>query len=198
MMIEGIILAAGLSSRAGVFKMALKLQERSLIEHTVDAMMDNCRRIILVGGYRIERLKFLVSSYPEVRVVYNRHYSLGMFSSVQEGVRHLKGDLFFLIPGDCPFVRQSTYRQLLLAAKSGGGPDIWVPVYQGRKGHPVLVKGFLGAEILKEPLNSTLRDFIRRKGYREVEVEDEGILKDIDTAADIKKARSCHENRTET
>jgi molybdenum cofactor cytidylyltransferase len=174
MKIEGIILAAGFSSRAGVFKMALKLQEKSLIEHTIEAMMDNCRRIILVGGHRIERLKSLV------------------FSSVQEGVRHLRGELFFLIPGDCPFVRQGTYRQLLQAAQSGGGPDIWIPVYRGRKGHPVLIKEFLGAEILKEPVNSTLRDFIRRKGYREVEVDDEGILKDIDTAADIKKARSCH------
>jgi molybdenum cofactor cytidylyltransferase len=191
MKIEGIILAAGFSSRAGVFKMALKLQEKSLIQHTVEAMMGSCRRIVLVGGHRIERLKSLVSGYPEVEVVYNRQYRLGMFSSVQEGVRHLKGDLFFLIPGDCPFVRKSTYRQLLLAAQNGGGPDIWIPVYRGRKGHPVLIKEFLGPEILKEPVDFTLRDFIRQKGYREVEVEDEGILKDIDTAADIKEARSC-------
>lgn len=183
MKVEGIILAAGFSSRAGTYKPAWPLDGKPLIHHTIDSMAHSCSRIIVVGGHKIKRLKELTRDYAKVQVVFNENYSSGMFTSVKEGVKHLKGDKFFLIPGDCPLVKKEVYRQLLQARG-----DIVIPEYRDRKGHPVLIKTSLAEEILREPEDSNLRDFIRRKGYETIEVEDSGILIDIDTKEDFEKA----------
>lgn len=184
MKVEGIILAAGLSSRAGTYKPAWLLEGKPLIRHTIDSMAAFCSRIIVVGGHKIERLMELTRDYSKVQVAFNKNYSSGMFSSVKEGIKHLAGEKFFLIPGDCSLVKKEVYHDLLQARG-----DIIIPKFQGRKGHPVLMKTSLTAEILLEPKDSNLRDFIRRKGYETIEVEDRGILIDIDTKEDFEKAR---------
>jgi molybdenum cofactor cytidylyltransferase len=184
MNVEGIILAAGFSSRAGAFKMGLTIAGKPLIHHTIDNMSDFCSRIIVVGGHKIEKLIELIQNYANIQVILNEKYRSGMFSSVKEGVKNLKGDKFFLIPGDCPLVKKEVYRELL---QTRG--DIVIPSFQGRKGHPVLIRSSLTAEILREPENSNLRDFIRRKGYETIAVEDSGILLDIDTQEDYKIAK---------
>ena len=183
MKVEGIVLAAGFSSSAGTYKMAWLLEGKPLIHHTIDSMASFCSRIIVVGGHNIERLMELTRCYVKVQVVFNENYSSGMFTSVKEGIKHLKDDKFFLIPGDCPLVKRETFRQLLHARG-----DIVIPKYRGRKGHPVLMESSLKEEILREPDDSNLRDFIRRKGYETIEVEDRGILVDIDTWEDFEKA----------
>ena len=78
--IEGVILAAGFSSRAGTFKMELPFGEKTLIERAIDGMIDTCSRIIVVGGHKIERIREITKKYPTVQVVFNRHYEKGMFS----------------------------------------------------------------------------------------------------------------------
>ena len=191
MNIEGVILAAGFSGRAGTFKMELPFGEKKLIQRVIEGMMDSCSRVIVVGGHRIERIIRLTRKYPAVQVVFNRHYERGMFSSVQEGVGHLEGDAFFIMPGDHPLVDRSVYQRLIAALKSSGpGYNVFIPVFKGRKGHPVLMRKALAAEIRKEPPLSTLRTVIRRHRYLLVEVDREGILLDVDTLEDYKKASS--------
>jgi molybdenum cofactor cytidylyltransferase len=46
------------------------------------------------------------------------------------------------------------------------------------------------AEILALPGNAVLRDYIQTKGFTPVEVEDEGILLDIDTPQDYQALRA--------
>ena len=183
MNVEGIILAAGLSNRAGAFKMEWLLAGRPLIHHTIDSMADFCSRIIVVGGHKIERLMELTRDYANLRVVLNEHYIRGMFGSVKEGIKYLQGEKFFLIPGDCPLVTKEVYRKLLHTQG-----DIVIPTFQGRKGHPVLIKTFLAEEILREADDSNLGNFIRRKGFETAAVDDRGILLDIDTRQDYERA----------
>lgn len=191
MNIEGVILAAGFSSRTGTFKMELPFGEKKLIHRVIEGMMDSCSRVIVVGGHRIERIIRLTQKYPAVQVVFNQHYERGMFSSVQEGVGHLGGEAFFIMPGDHPLVDRSVYQRLIAALKSSApGYDVFIPVFKGRKGHPVLMKKALAEEIRKEPPLSTLRAVIRRHRSFLVEVDQEGILLDVDTLEDYEKASS--------
>jgi molybdenum cofactor cytidylyltransferase len=193
MNIEGVILAAGFSSRTGTFKMELPFGEKKLIQQVIEEMMDSCSRVIVVGGHKIERVIRLTREYPAVQVVFNRHYERGMFSSVQEGVGHLGGDAFFIMPGDHPLVTREVYHQLIAALKSSApGYDVFIPVFKGRKGHPVLMKKALAEEIREEPPLSTLRTVIRRRRHFLVEVDREGILLDVDTMADYKKLSTRH------
>lgn len=203
MQIEGVILAAGFSSRAGTFKMELLFENKTLIERVIEGMIDTCSRIIVVGGYRIERIIEITKNYPGLQIVFNKNYEKGMFSSVQEGIRHLKGDAFFIMPGDYPFITKNVFQKLKKALKTttaGGtrsqkgskdmGSDIFIPTFKGRKGHPVLIRKKLVDELLKEPVDSTLKTVINRNIYTLTEVDHESILLDVDTIEDYERAKA--------
>lgn len=186
--IEGVILAAGLSSRAGQYKMAWRLGDRTLIEWAVAGMSPVVDRIIVVGGFQVERIRAILEGVPKVEVVVNEGYTSGMFSSIKVGLSHVRAQRVFLLPGDCPLVAETVYSSLLDAAG-----DVAIPVCEGRKGHPVLMSSKLIEIILAEPDSSTLRDVIRRVGYEAVEVADRGILLDVDDPDGYEAVRQAYE-----
>ncbi|MFY9612962.1 MAG: nucleotidyltransferase family protein [Tissierellaceae bacterium] len=182
MKIEAIILAAGHSSRFGSNKLILEIEGLTVIERCLLSMYDYCSRIIVVGGHRIEDLYEPLREYPKVDLIYNKDYHLGMFVSVKCGLRALKGDKFFLTPGDYPMIDKSTFGYMLEVSE-----DIVLPSYRGKNGHPVLLKSHLINEILANESLNSLRDFIKIKGSANLEVADPGILLDIDTLEDYEK-----------
>jgi len=185
---EGVILAAGLSRRTGLFKMALKLGEKTLIQRCIESMMEVCSRIIVVTGYQNRRIDRLIQGYRKVKVVYNANYKKGMFSSVQTGVSDIQSSWFFLTPGDYPLLNRKVYRRLLKARDNTPGKTIFIPVFQGRKGHPILLHRDIIREIMEEPQQSNLRIVIGRLGFEPVEMIDDSILLDIDTLEDYHMA----------
>jgi molybdenum cofactor cytidylyltransferase len=91
-------------------------------------------------------------------------------------------------------VRPETYRTLLDAFRASPG-RIVIPICEDTKtgrttrGHPVVVPAEMLTEIVAAPDDTTLRDLIRREAdmVLEVRVEDAGVLKDVDTLADLKE-----------
>lgn len=184
---DGVILAAGFSSRANSFKMELNHKGKAILHHTIDAMSHCCHRIIVVGGFRIGRIRELTASYPHVQVVLNKDYPSGMFSSVKTGVREVHSQWFFYIPGDYPLVTPDIYLELLNARKVHPETKVLVPVFNERKGHPLLFHGAMKKSILAEPQDSNLRNVIRKEGFTPVNVQSNSILQDIDTPEDYEK-----------
>jgi len=179
-MIQGIILAGGYSSRAETNKMLLTHDDKFLIVHAIDGMQPFVDEIVVVTGHYHQELTRALAHLPKLRIVFNPNYPKGMFTSVQTGVRETKGD-FFILPGDCPFVSQDTYRQLLSGTK-----DLRVPNYHGRNGHPLFLRSILRAELLAESPDSNLKVFRDRHDYEIIKTEDSRILTDIDTQADYR------------
>ena len=179
---DGVLLAAGCSSRAGFFKMEAELAGKPLLLWSLEAMTAVCGRVIVVAGAGAGKVERLVAGRPGVELVVNDKFSSGMLSSVQAGVRRVRAPRFFLLPGDMPLVGAAVYRGLL---KSDA--DIVVPVCGGRRGHPVLISSRLVPAILAEPAASSLGRFIRRRGSEAVDVEDPAILADLDEPRDLKK-----------
>ncbi|MGE5632056.1 MAG: nucleotidyltransferase family protein, partial [Caulobacteraceae bacterium] len=175
MNVEGIILAAGFSKRAGVFKLTLELQGKTVIERCIDSMHAACSRIIVVTGYRQDLLVPYIRKYSNTEMVYNMDYADGMYSSIKAGVKHVSGDCFFMIPGDYPAIKCDTYKRMLCA-----DGDIIIPLYEGRKGHPVLISRRNISGILTNDQCSSLSQYISLKGFTPVETDDPGILMDID------------------
>jgi molybdenum cofactor cytidylyltransferase len=182
MNVEGVVLAAGYSSRAGAFKPELDLGGKTVIERCVDGLAGVCSRIVVVGGYQIEKIRAILKDYPQVEVVYNRDYAAGMFSSVKAGALQVRGERFFITPGDYPLINPAVCQKLLAVDHA-----IVIPAFGGRKGHPVLMAGSLAQELRRAADADNLRDFIRRKGFQILEVEDEGILMDLDTPEDYQR-----------
>ena len=183
--VEGVLLAAGLSTRSGRYKMALPLGDRTVIQRSVENMYEAVGRIWVVVGWQAEQVRALLADYDKVHLVLNKDYRRGMFSSVQVGLAQTRAARVFLQPGDCAFISPEVYRQML----SVDG-EIVIPTYGGRKGHPVLFQGSTVSEILALPDGAILRDYIRTKGFTPLAVEDDGVLLDVDTPEDYQVLRA--------
>jgi len=72
--VDGIILAAGFSSRTAAFKMGLQLGEKKMIQHVIDEMKELCSRVVIVAGYKKERIIQLTKGYDNLMVVFNPNY----------------------------------------------------------------------------------------------------------------------------
>lgn len=177
-MIDGIILAGGYSSRIKKNKMVLLYNELPIICNVIESMKDFCNKIVIVTGHYHDEIVQVVSKYEQVIVIRNINYDLGMFSSVITGVKEINND-FFLTPGDYPLIQKETFRSLLNA--SG---EIRVPIFNNRKGHPILIKKELIDPLLNEPVDSNLKVFRDRYTVNYIETTDEGVLIDVDTMED--------------
>jgi molybdenum cofactor cytidylyltransferase len=184
----GIIPAAGFSSRAGIFKPELPFGKKKLLDRVIEPMTVVCTSVFVVGGHNFSRVKAIADKYPTVRTIFNKNYHKGMFSSVQAGVREilpLQCDAFFIIPGDYPFISVEVYNTLKQAMASATPEnDIFIPVFQGRKGHPVLFRKETAEEIKREPMDSMLKSIAGGNRCMLVDVDNDGILKDVDTMED--------------
>lgn len=178
MSVDGIVLAAGLSSRMGKYKLTLDMGGKTVIERCIESMYDICSNVIVVGGYNYDLLVDILKPYSKVKLILNENYKEGMFSSVKKGLQQVKKDRFFLTPADYPLIKKETYVKILSTNN-----DIVVPIYKNIKGHPVLIKSYIINEILSGKYVS-LREFTCEHGFSSVFIEDEGIILDIDTEKD--------------
>lgn len=182
-MVDTIILAGGMSKRFKSNKLEATFKEKPLIFHTIKTFLEFSENVTLVTGhYNLDYLKDYIRD-NRIRIVHNKDYELGMFSSVQTGVRHTKND-FFLIPGDCPLVSPRTIHKIL--QEKG---DIRVPIYKGRKGHPIFISHTLIETLLMEPIASNLKAFRDRHEVNYIEVDDVHILHDVDRLEDLHKLK---------
>ena len=178
-MTQGIILAAGFSSRAKINKLLLQTNDKSLISHAIEGMFPHVEKIFVVTGYYHDEIFNAIKHYKNVIIVKNDEFERGMFSSILVVIKNVSDD-FFILPGDCPFVNYETYEKLLK-----GNKDIRVPAYLNRKGHPIFLKFRYKDLLLKEPVTSNLKDFRNRHDYEIINTEDKNVLIDIDTMNDF-------------
>ena len=180
---DGVVLAAGYSKRANSYKMELLLGEKTLVQRSVESFYDICDRIIVVGGYKIDKVVAMLSGYSKVKVVFNKYYEKGMFTSVKEGIRHVESQRFYFTPGDYPFIDKK-----LCIDMAKVDSDIVIPTFQGKRGHPILLSSNLIKDILKQPDDSNLKKFINNRAYSLLESSNDNIFIDIDTKEDYMEA----------
>ncbi len=186
MNIAVLILAAGMSSRMGQLKALLLIERETVIERLSSVFHENGVQVFIVTGYRSQDIVQSLKN-REVTFVENPKYELGMFTSVQAGVRTLQPaiDAFFLMPVDMPLVKSETIKSLVNEHKKNPGKIIY-PVFGGTRGHPPLIPNILVPVIIQWSNKGNLRDVLNSYSNLalEVEVNDKGILIDIDTQND--------------
>lgn len=123
-------------------------------------------------------------------VVLNPDPSTGPVSSLQAGIRSLSVEAPGLLfaPVDHPLFAPETVRTLLHGFSETGAPLI-VPAFEGWRGHPVLFSRALFPELLEDYLPEGARTVVRRylEERVQLEVQDAGILTDIDTPEEYRK-----------
>ena len=186
-MVDTIILAGGMSKRFKKNKLKTLYKGYPLIYHVIQTFLEFSENVTLVTGhYDLEFLKEFITD-ERIRIIHNPDYKIGMFSSVKTGVSVTKND-FFLIPGDYPLVKAKTIQKII--DETG---VIRVPIYKGRKGHPIFISKELISPLLDEPITSNLKAFRDRHDVNYIETNDEGILLDVDTLEDLKQLTERNE-----
>ncbi|MDR7235874.1 nucleotidyltransferase family protein [Neobacillus drentensis] len=187
---EAIILAAGYSSRANTFKMTLPLGKMTMIEHTVFKFEGICRRVIVVAGFQSKIIQAEIAKLSsknaysfQIKFVYNEDFNQGMFSSIQKGCSELTEPTFFITPGDCPLVKKDTIH--LLAKQEG---NVVIPSFNYKGGHPIKLSSEVKQKILETNPESNLRMVLDGFEKKYMNVDDPGILMDVDTLEDYQKA----------
>lgn len=108
----------------------------------------------------------------------------GMGASLACAVRHsLPAEGWLVALGDMPWVAPSTLAALRDAVQAGAG--IAVPVHEGRRGNPVAFGAMHRDALLAMAGEQGARRLLLAHPVREVAVADPGILRDIDTPADL-------------
>ena len=198
-MIAAIVLAAGLSSRMGRFKLTLPWGDRTVIGQVVATLeAAGVDAIIVVTGNRADEVVAALDG-TNAHVVHNPNYAAGeMLSSIQVGLR-VVADRQGLKPppqtgesalaallclGDQPQMRTATVQAVLAAGAADGWSRIVIPSHGMRAGHPILLPNWLWPEILG--CTGTLRDVMaaHRNRTRFLVVGTPTILADLDTPED--------------
>jgi len=185
--LAGIILAAGASSRMGRDKALLSYQGSTFLNHIVFQFVSRLDPVVVVLGHHAEQIRAAIEPSPQLCVVVNDQYKLGMLSSLQEGIRALpdgiEAAMFTLV--DHPAVEASTLDRLISERQRTDAP-LLIPRLGGRRGHPVIASRVVLDDMLRLPSDSSPKSVVRKHRERTlyVEVEDAGVLKDIDRPSD--------------
>lgn len=111
----------------------------------------------------------------------------GMGDSISAAVRATpSANGWLMVLGDLPMVQSSTLQSLAAAL---AGQDVVVPTYRGQRGHPVGFSARCRDALLNLKGDQGAAAVVRDFGATTLDLDDQGILLDIDTVADLEHLR---------
>jgi len=185
-----VIPAAGQGRRFGgaVHKLLQPFGEGTVLSATLRAALVSGLEVVVVTTAALATEAARLLPRRSVISTSDADAALGMGRTIATGVAARSDAAGWLVlPADMPLVRPSTLRAVAQALAQ-------MPVahaqYRGRRGHPV---GF-GAELFSELRmlsgDEGARRLLARYPAQAVEVDDPGVLLDVDTAEDLLAAQS--------
>ena len=192
-MISAIILAAGESRRMGVKnKLLLPISGEVLIRNFVKSVCaSNVSEVVVVVGHEADKIEEVLQGQP-VRFVENIHYMEGMTSSIQTGIQASseESEGLMICLSDQPFIETSDFNRLIYEFTDLFDSEsslIIVPVFKGQRGNPVLFSRQFRDIILQHKGEGCRGIIQNHQGcIREVTMENDNVLKDVDTLEDYK------------
>jgi molybdenum cofactor cytidylyltransferase len=185
-----VVLAAGESRRFGRLKQLEPWGEGTLLTHAVDvALASRADRVFVVLGCQADACRAALGERP-VSIVVNPDWAAGQSTSVQAGLAALPGNfdavLFHL--ADQPGVTPAVINDLIERHAATLAPVLW-PEYRGRRGNPTMFdrSTFSQFEALRGDVGArpVLLAHARAGTGAPVAVEEEGVLRDVDTPGDL-------------
>jgi molybdenum cofactor cytidylyltransferase len=183
----------------GVQKLLLPFGGKTVIAHIVDQLLaSTIGKVHVVVGHQGTRISRELSGRP-VSIVNNPNYKSGMLSSVRCGLRELPRECKAVLValGDQPSITSKLIDQML---KSFADTEkrILVPLYDGKRGHPILFSEFYRTEILTHYDNLGLRGLLHAHSddVFELTVSTSAVLSDMDCPEDYRRELALIEKNT--
>lgn len=188
--IVGLLLAGGRARRFGADKLLHPLPGGQPIvlaslNHLERSGLDRC--LVLVAPRRPLLMRALAESGARVQIC--DEAPQGMGQTLACGVRATRDAAGWVVAlADMPFVQPSTIGRVVERLRAGAA--IVAPCYQGRRGHPVGFSGAFGDALAALQGDVGARHLLESNaGLLEcVDVDDAGILRDVDTREDLDAA----------
>ena len=194
MRIAALILAAGTASRYRAVdpSVATKLVALQggvpLVRRVTEAALaSRARPVIAVTGHAEAEVRAALDGCA-VTFARNADYASGLASSLRTGLAALPADAAgaLVLLGDMPGVTAPLLDRLIAAFESGDGADAAVPVTGGRRGNPALLGRALFASAMALEGDEGARRLLARARVADVDVDDDGVLLDVDEPAALR------------
>ncbi len=210
--LDGLIISAGYSSRMKRFKPLMKYNGIPFLLSIIIKLSKVCENIVVVIGYQADNLKKEITHWlnqsPEdtwlklgnltekswynlsqrISIEYNQDFNLGMFSSLQCGLRqllHPKWVLYHFV--DQPHIPTHFYSKFVAQISSDFN---WIqPVYKGGKAHPIIFDPIVISAILKADPGTNLNIVVQQSKFKKKywNCQFPEIIQDLDTQLDLTK-----------
>lgn len=186
--VAGILLAAGAATRFGADKLSADVGGRTLLQRSAAEMLaaglDPVLAVVRPGA---------APPVPDrVTPVANGRWRVGIATSIQTGLTALGDEpsirAAVIAPADQPWCRSDVYRRLLDAFRASGR-DVVVAAFDGAMRNPVLLARAQWSLADEIDGDVGLSAVVRTISPLAVECSDIGSVDDIDTPADLVRAR---------
>ncbi len=188
--LTGILLAAGAAARFGGGKVIHRLPDGEYLGvrawRNLTAALPTVFVVVRTGDRAVEA----VFRDAGAQVVECADAHRGMGHSLACGIEAARTASGWVIAlADMPAISPQTILAVVQRIEDGAG--IVVPVYRGQRGHPVGFAPRFGAQLAGLTGDSGARAILRDhpEAIEPLEVEDAGVLQDIDTRADAQRLR---------
>ncbi|HJO04521.1 MAG TPA: nucleotidyltransferase family protein [Acidobacteriota bacterium] len=192
--VGAVLLAAGASQRFGDRnKLLTDFSGRPMVRHVARAVLESrAAPIIAVTGDDHAAVEKALAGLA-LQIVRNGNYEHGMSSTLRVGIRALLEHRTTPVDGaviclaDMPWVRAEHVDALIGAFDPAHGRPICVPVYDRRRGNPVLWASSYFDEIGEITGDVGARGLLARHpaSVHEVPVDDAGVVRDVDSPHQI-------------
>lgn len=188
--VDGIVLAAGRSSRMGQPKPLLRVGQESFLERAVRVLRDGgCRRVFVVAHEDDAGVIELAES-AGADVVRNPDAGSEQIDSLRRGLDALPEDSdgAVVLPVDHPLLATSTVEAMILAFRHRNAPIVRA-THRGEPGHPTLFARELYPELSRTRLPDGARTVIDAHAdeMEDVPVDDPGVPIDINTPEEYRR-----------
>ncbi len=191
--VTAVVLAAGISDRMGATKQLLPWGERTVLGQTlVNLQKSRIDNILAVVGHQAEAVETVARNHS-VATIFNANYEAGeMLGSLQIAVKQLPSNIsaVLVVLADQPMV-SSEIVDLLLERYWQGNADLIAPVFEGRRGNPVLIGRRFFRELLDLDPGLAPRHILQRHPdeLALVETNSPVVLQDLDRPEDYERLR---------
>lgn len=188
--VDGIVLAAGRSTRMGRPKPLLRVGDESFVERAVRVLQEGgCRGIIVVVNDATSEAVRLAEQ-AGARIVVNDAAESEPIDSIRLALSALPDDTAWvaILPVDHPLAEPGTVMRLIAATQTPGAAIVR-PVCHGAPGHPGLYARrtfdtFARAD-LEEGAHSVIE--AHRDEVVDLAVDDPGVCADLNTPAELRR-----------